>query len=380
MPSSSRPYQSKVLKFVLQQWQQGIERQDRAWRQLQSASVWGAQVAIFPIYAVMRAVKRASFALDSGGSSQQNQSAEPITAAKGNVTDINHSLTAILSHTQQLLSSEQTTQLTITPKRSLVRNVQSLLSMVVRQIWQQPIASLPSTRHSAAITKSRHRSVSITTAHQPQQQSEGLATARSTGIDRKFTSNLLQNGTTLASSLNTHQLVLVSSGNEVFDILTPEQQTDLKHYITCVMQAYWQSRSITRHQPKQLSVKTILAIGTVFIAALPMEFKKAWSQITPTVQGPSLPPLTADPKPRSRIFYPQSSPASTIKARVRRLPNTVANPRRLTSNAPDAFEANVNDIKYLEHPLEGILRWIDRVLTWCENRWQRWLDHRANIG
>ena len=153
MPSSSRPYQSKVLKFVLQQWQQGIERQDRAWRQLQSASVWGAQVAIFPIYAVMRAVKRASFALDSGGSSQQNQSAEPITAAKGNVTDINHSLTAILSHTQQLLSSEQTTQLTITPKRSLVRNVQSLLSMVVRQIWQQPIASLPSTRHSAAITK-----------------------------------------------------------------------------------------------------------------------------------------------------------------------------------------------------------------------------------
>ncbi|MEO0397237.1 MAG: hypothetical protein AAF243_14805 [Cyanobacteria bacterium P01_A01_bin.137] len=380
MPSSSRPYQSKVLKFVLQQWQQGIERQDRAWRQLQSASVWGAQVAIFPIYAVMRAVKRASFALDSGSSTQQNQPAEPITAAKGNVTDIDHSLTAILSHTQQLLSSEQATQLTVTPKRSLVRKVQSLLSTIVRQIWQQPIANLPSARHATAITKSRRRAVGITTAHQIQQQSESLTTARSAGIYRKVTSGLIHNGITLASSLDTHQLVLVSSGNEIFDIFTAEQQADLKHYISCVMNAYWQSRSITPQQPKQLSVKTILAIGTVFIAALPMEFKKAWSQITPAPSGPSLPPLTSEPQPRSRVFYPHSSTSDTIKAHVRRLPNKPINPRRLTSNAPDAFEANVNDIKYLEHPLEGILRWIDRVLTWCENRWQRWLDHRANIG
>ncbi|MEL6232657.1 MAG: hypothetical protein AAFR24_22355 [Cyanobacteria bacterium J06627_3] len=378
MPSSSRPYQSKLLQFVLQQWQQGIERQDRAWRQLQSAGVWGAQVAIFPIYAVMRAVRRASLVLGSG-SARQNQPAAPITAAKGNVTDINHSLTAILSHTQQLLSSEQATQLTITPKRSLVRKVQSLLSTVVRQIWQQPTANLPSARHSAAMTKSRRRAVGLTAAHHTP-QSEGLTTVRSAGIYHRVTSGPMQNGTTLASSLNTHQLVLVSSGNEIFDIFTAEQQADLNHYISCVMNAYWQSRSITSHSPKQLSVKTILAIGTVFIAALPMEFKKAWSQITPTIQEPSLPPLTADPQPRSRIFYPQSSASSTVKARVRRLPNPVANPRRLTSKAPDVFEANVNDIKYLEHPLEGILRWIDRVLTWCENRWQQWLDHRANIG
>ena len=377
MPSSSRPYQSKLLKFVLQQWQQGIERQDRAWRQLQSASVWGAQVAIFPIYAIMRAVKRASFAL---GSDSTHTPAEPITAAKGNVTDINHSLTAILSHTQQLLSSEQTTQLTTTPKRGMVRKIQSLLATVVRQIWQQPRASLPSTRHSAVITQSHSKPGGITTAHQTQQQSEGLTTARSSSLHHRVTSDLIQNGTTLASSLDTRQLVLVSSCNEVFDIFTAEQQADLKHYIACVMHAYWQSHSITPRQPKQLSVKTILAIGTVFIAALPMEFKKAWSQIAPTHQGPSLPSLTADPQPRSRIFYPHSSTASTVKTRVRHLPNNAANPRRLSSNTPDAFEANVNDVKYVEHPLEGILRWIDRVLTWCENRWQRWLEQRANIG
>ncbi|MEO1447555.1 MAG: hypothetical protein AAFV46_15230, partial [Cyanobacteria bacterium J06635_11] len=123
MPSSSRPYQSKLLKFVLQQWQQGVKRQDRAWRQLQSAGVWGAQVAIFPIYAVMRAVKRASFALGSGST---HPPAEPITVAKGSVTDLDHSLTAILSHTQQLLSSEQTAQLAVTSKSGIIRKVQSL--------------------------------------------------------------------------------------------------------------------------------------------------------------------------------------------------------------------------------------------------------------
>lgn len=384
MPSSSRPYQSKLLRFALKQWQQGLERQDRAWRQLQSTAVWGSQVAVFPIYAIMRAVKRASFVLGSGS----GQPERPIaTIAKEKVTDLDHSLTAILTHTQQLLSSDQTAQLAIAPKSSLVRRAKSLLSNAIQRVRQQLPGRLKSTVSSTAIARSQRRSGGLATGHQGQRQTGGLTTATSASMHRRVSSELVQNGTTLASSIESRKLVLVNPSNEIFDIFTPEQQTDLQHYITRVMHAYRQSRTLVPRQTKQLSVKTVLAIGAVFIAALPMEFKKAWAQITPVPQAPSLPHITSpQAEPNSHIFYPPSSTPATVKTRVRHLAHDMSqnidkgHARRLTSDSPDAFEASVNNVSYLEHPLERVLRWVDRLLTWCEHRWQQWLEHRANVG
>ncbi|MBT9317521.1 hypothetical protein [Leptothoe spongobia] len=542
MPSSSRPYQSKVLRFVLKQWQQGLERQDKAWRQLQSTAVWGAQVAIFPIYAIMRSVERARFTFSSGNATQTDQATEPSTAAKGaepsiaakgNVTDINHSLTAILSHTQQLLDPQQTAQLIVAPPSNIIHATQSFLSNALAAIEQRLPIRLQRWRGSQAITKRQRghltshkkpgrgglttvqpgnighshsadllqngttlasslktrRLVLVNPSNEtfdiftPKQQADlkhyincvmnayrqsrtiarrqtkklsvktiltlgeallkslpgklgnawpqitpapqkgsltridhSLSTilshtqellapqqsaqltiaptgnitqknqrdsltkkAHSTEIDRSSTSDLLQNGTTLASSLQTRKLVLVNPSNETFDIFTPEQQADLKHYINCIMNAYRQSRTIARRQTKQLSVKTVLAISTVFLKSLPGEFNKAWKQIAPGPQQEiTLPPIPRDndPKPLTRVFYPHT--VGTVKAR--RSPNHVKRrTHRLTSKSPDAFEANVNDASYLEHPLESILRWIDRVLTWCEHRWQQWVEGRTNL-
>lgn len=373
MPSSSRPYQSKVLRFVLRQWQQGLERQDKAWRQLQSTAVWGAQVAIFPIYAIMRSVKRASFTLSGGKATALNPPIEPIIAAKGNVTDLNHSLTAILSHTQQLLSPEQAGQLITAPKNNIFRKTQSLLSNTINQIEQRLPTSLQVFKRSGTILKTQRGHL---TAHQQARRGNLSPTAASNSMGHRESSDLLQNGTTLASSLKTQKLVLVNPSNETFDIFTAEQQTDLKHYINCVMTAYRQSRTITRRQTKQLSVKTVLAIGAVFLKSLPGEFSKAWLQIAPgPQQTPILPTFTSHgPQPRTRVFYPHTN---AVKAR--RLPAR-GSTRQLASHAPDAFEASINDSSYLEHPLEKILRLIDRVLTWCEHRWQQWIEGRANMG
>ncbi|ESA36057.1 hypothetical protein N836_08740 [Leptolyngbya sp. Heron Island J] len=384
MPSSSRPYKSKLLRFVLQQWQQGLERQDRAWRQLQSTTVWGAQVAVFPIYAIMRSLERARFVLGQSPT-KSDQPTEPMTPAQGNVTDLEHSLTAILTHTQQLLSSEQRGQLAIAPKSSITRTAKHLLVTVVDRIRQQFPKRFQPARETAALAKSRYSSGQLTPNKRPQQKRGHLTTSGSADIHQGAQWGLAQNGTTLASSLKTRNLVVVNLKNEVFDILTPEQQQDLQHYIIRVMHAYQQSRTIVPRQPKQLSVKTILAIGGVFIAALPMELKKAWLQVAPGPELPDLPAPTSSPQPQSRIFYPQSSTPSTVKMRARHLQGDTVNgmdqvQQRLSSNSPDAFEANVNDVSYLEHPLEKILRWIDRVLTWCEHRWQQWLEHRANMG
>lgn len=378
MPSSSRPYKSKLLKFVLQQWQQGLDRQDRAWRQLKSTSTWGAQVAIFPIYAIVRAVERASLILDSD-SSKPNQSPQAVTAAKTNVTDIDHSFAAILTHTQQLLSSQHITQPDIGTEAGLIRRAQSLLTNTIARIRQQ----LPTKPHGlsrfAALTQVQQRSA-LANIRKPQ---HGLTT-RSYSIRRRAASGLLQNGMTLACSIKQQQLVLVNAKNEVFDILTTEEQGELKHYILRIMIAYQQSRMITPHQPKRLSTKTVLAIGAVFIAALPAELKKAWSKIAPGPQLPNLPSLsTNSPEPKFHVFYPSSSTTNTVKTRAHRLSSRASKPQsthQLYGDNSYAFEADVNDIDYLEHPLERVLRWIDRVLTWCEHRWKQWLGGRANMG
>lgn len=555
MPSSSRPYQSKLLRFALQQWQQGLERQNRAWRQLQSTAAWGAQVAVFPIYAIMRAVKRASFVLSSSNATPEESPASEITnAARENVTDIDHTLTAILTHTQQLLASEeksqppivaknplakkahsllsntiaqiqqllpgnaqrranpavsinptqhrsgelihnrsarpssgqlaaratgirhkvaanllqngttlassietrnlilvaphnkafdiltpehqadlkhyidrvmdayrqsrtlsrrptkrlsarialeigassdafltvvlahtqqllspkQKAQLNIAPTGSFIRQIRTLFAGSIRRIRQQLPGSLPSARRNKSSSQAQRRSGDLANPNRTQ-KSGGLQPAVA-AIDHRAASDLLPNGTTLASSIATQKLVLVNASNEVFDIFTPEQQTDLGHYITAVMLAYRQSRSMVPRQTKRLSVKTVLAIGAVFIAALPVEFKKAWVQITPgptpSSRAPSLPHITnnsSTAQPSSRIFYPTSSARGTVRTHVQRLSGHGNNHprRRLTSRSPNAFEVNVNDVSYLEHPLERLLRWVDRILTWCEHRWQK---------
>ena len=254
-------------------------------------------------------------------------------------------------------------QLAIRPKTS--RKAESFLSRRLAQI----VKRLPVRLFRKRSTAVAHRTDKKQRGYLSPQRDQGITTSNAKGLDRQETSTLLQHGTTLASSLKNRHLVLVNAKNETFDIFTPEQQTDLKHYIVCIMNAYQQSRTLARRPTKQLSVKTVLAISAVFVRSLPAEFSKAWLQVAPSPQPePTLPPINS-PQPRSRVLYPRSS--SAIATNARQL-NERESVYQLPSRAPDAFEARVNDTRYLEHPLEKILRLIDRVLTWCENRWQQW--------
>lgn len=372
MPSSSRPYQSKLLRFVLQQWQQGWERQDRAFRQLQTTATWSAQAAVLPLYAIMRAVKRASFTLGSGSKAP----APEITPAHTNVTDIDHSLTAILTHTHQLLSPQQTEQLGFPKETSpLLHKAQRVLAQLLGKV--RPPAKR-ATAHGGPLSPVKKGSSKIVS--QSGGRPQPLATRASELSTNKKTAALVQQGTTLASSLKTRQLVLVNLKNEVFDIFTPAQQKDLQHYIERVMYAYGQTRTIVVRKTKQFSAKTIFTIGGVFIGALSFEFRKAWEQLAPGAQEPNLPVISDTSKPQARVFYPQTVAQKTVRTRAKRLQTKSTERKkhkRISSKAPHAFEANVNDVSYLEHPLERILRLLDRVLSWCEHRLQKWMEHRT---
>ncbi len=46
----------------------------------------------------------------------------------------------------------------------------------------------------------------------------------------------------------------------------------------------------------------------------------------------------------------------------------------LEAAADRCLDAKVVAFEYVEHPLEAVLKWIDRILTWAEGQWQRLLD------
>ena len=324
----------------------------------------------------MRAIKRANFASGSNSNRSAPMSLpKASTQTKNNVTDIEHSYTAILTYTQQILSSEQISQLAASTKQSIIHRVKYSVSRIISQAQQQLPAKLGINSHTLALIKSKQNSHRLTS--ELQQSSKNLATAYSSSIQERTDSNLFKHGTTLASSLKTRQLVLVNADNRIFTIFTPKQQADLQHYISRIIFAYQQSRMVMPRRTKQLSAKSILAIGAAFIAALPVEFRKAWSQIAMDRPRLILPPIAANrssAQPRTRVFYPVSRIVHTgqISSSVR--------PHKLSSSDFNVIETNINNVRYVEHPLEKILRLLDRVLTWCEHRWQQWIERNANMG
>ncbi|MEL7523967.1 MAG: hypothetical protein AAGJ80_20500, partial [Cyanobacteria bacterium J06553_1] len=39
-------------------------------------------------------------------------------------------------------------------------------------------------------------------------------------------------------------------------------------------------------------------------------------------------------------------------------------------SSTDYIEADVITVEYIEHPLEKVLKWLDRLLLWLESRWR----------
>jgi hypothetical protein len=188
MPSSSRPYQSKILRFVLSQFQQGVERHRRAFRQVRSAATWGVQLALSPVYAVLRAARLAGRQLGQATPKRLpllnwfRQGAirrdEPLPGEVSAVDLGAKPIGQILELAVQCLEPAQTSALQLTSPTLVAR---------VRQ-WLVP-------------------------------QSTRLAT---------ISYPTLQG---IASDLETHAILLVGMGNQLWAVLTPVQQSYLKRQI-----------------------------------------------------------------------------------------------------------------------------------------------------
>ncbi|NEP17890.1 MAG: hypothetical protein F6J97_13460 [Leptolyngbya sp. SIO4C1] len=399
--SSSRPYESKVLTFILRQFQQGLERHRRAVRQAKHTATWSFKLALSPVYAVLRATRLAGRQFGSARKAWQlNQSKAGTAAAE-----------------RPALSRRPAAPPAVTfPIESVIASVQSWLSLEPRAAGRLAESSDGASSQSAM----------------------AMVTASPGSIQA------------VASDLERRTLILIGAENAPLDLLTAEQQLRLQQQIFALVEAYWQYRTQTlglgariitslplpagwkqallqgtqtmtlqqwheqvsqilsqqqdsaliktqgrkaRYQqmksrlsarlsaaaPSQLSADLDAEIDYLPVLSIPLASASPFSIGALIAQRRWLGWLVQDRHmPSQPAAPPPVQTASLQRVSVAEAALPRANPSLASELSKAAhqrgkrnLDAEVTQVTYIEHPLEKGLRWIDRLLSWLETLWQR---------
>lgn len=274
-------YQSKVFNFLLRQSMRLQTQTARTWRHLKVATVWGAQILLYPIYLGFQATRlvgkqlqqatrhtlpRLRAATQAIGKSETLATDTPIRQTLASLTSFQVSLPA--SSDVLLLPAESES------------NLERELALYVRQHPDKPATIQMKPIGSASVA------IDAGAASVPD-----VAAVRIQGI-----ASLVENGS----------LVLVTTRNQILDILTFEQQTELTRRMVWELASYWRQRRLTT-PPQQPLLSNYLPLAKVQPNALPpirlFQAIMAWMQ-----QGSVA--VALDLFQESRLVYEQSVPLS----------------------------------------------------------------------
>ena len=204
LPANGR-YQSQLFNFLNRQSQRLKDRCDRAVRHAKMAATWGVQILLYPVYLTVQATRFAGHQIKQAVQQQwlQLQPSKP--------------------------ASPETPPPVDTPIQEVFKTVESFAIAGVQV--QEPIAeTLPTLPALEPAVETATEIVPVTDLETvvPSDEMSLVVSAE----------NELQHQPTLiggvASLLATRTLVLVTTNNEILDILTPQQQQ------TLLQQIYWE--------------------------------------------------------------------------------------------------------------------------------------------
>ncbi|MEO1402686.1 MAG: hypothetical protein AAFV72_15760 [Cyanobacteria bacterium J06635_1] len=419
--SSSRPYESKVLRFFLSQFQQGLERHRRAVRQAQNTAAWGLQVALSPI---QRAAKMAGRQMGAAGvqnlpllgwfrkkneptgteltRSQEPSHAQTLTPSKPKKFSISVLIEASVNFLAPLFSRvsgakrgdreepQSIAPLTDPPRSPLNRGIFTPVTSIA--LLEPPIAELleaiqhwllpeqPTTLSHVPTDRPLQHPTAIAAGL----QTEGVVTQISNSLDLK--SAIAPQG--IASDLSTRSLLLIGLNNTRLDLLSQSQQTLLKHQISALMDAYWQYRTRVPSLRERIAAQLPARWQPALLGEQPARAEQWQTHVKQILTGPLIkqtrlstsltgPPSLATPQPQtatdplsvSTPTHTQGLPNATQSITLGRTAAASATAQTTPSN--DVLSTYATVIGYIEHPLEKLLRWIDQGLTWLENLWSK---------
>jgi hypothetical protein len=303
MPSTHR-FQSRLFQTLQAKFYQLQDRVQLQWRQLKVATDWGAQFSLHSFQVALQASRRSrrslqqrvargmrslSVGLGLAASTPIDQPIQNVLAAL-NIQAL-PAPNCLEKDAQTLVLPTETTQwqLSIQPVAT------QKLSLVEKcgQLWQ----------------KWRGATQRMETAYSP---SSGSDLARTPGA--KLAPIVIQG---VASSLAHQRLVLVASGNRVLDILTAEQQQQLRQRIIFEI-------AVALSMQRRLGTSLPSLPSQTLSQITPLAFLKgAWRQIFQSARSTLLSPAVRLLLPGSRNFASLSS--IRIGLTQKRSPNSLKN-------------------------------------------------------
>jgi hypothetical protein len=282
-------YQSKVLSYVVRQTRHWVEQGSGALRRLKVAATWGAQILLYPAYVTFQALRMA--------------------AAQGRqIWDLG------VPAFRQALQSQPTppppppvalAPTTETPLRHVwetIRGFELPTPLPVIQLPEPPLVDRPPAASGSLVTR---MIAAIARWGQPLSPGKPALAQQDAATTISPPPKGCVQG--IACCLVTRSLVLVTSQNEILDILTPAQQRQLRDRIIGSVADYYyglkseprrplltRSRALIRaSQPLRVAARSHLRALVVFLAALFQAGRQATTQLQSAQPSIATPPLPA---------------------------------------------------------------------------------------
>ncbi|MEH2392999.1 MAG: hypothetical protein V7K21_15560 [Nostoc sp.] len=216
---SSGRYQSKLFNFVHQQSRRVTEQWEHTFRHLQVATKWGVELLLYPVYLLFHS---------SESSGKTLHTKEPQTRLKlqPNDTDFQPEMPNVdtpIQHaleTLHYLSDDQ-------PVSTAAKIFEPFNPLALLGVFRLKFGDNNLT-NNVSLTQSLNITENNTGVLNPSQRENAL----------KQHLPVVQG---IATDLMNRNLVLVTVGNEILDILTPQQQAKLEDRIINEVANYWQS-------------------------------------------------------------------------------------------------------------------------------------------
>ncbi len=418
---ASGPYQSNVLRFFVGQYRKGLDRHRRAVDRTRSdialGTGIGAAMALVPVYAVVRASHAVRQKLTQ--SVRQLQLAATKTQAK-KLIDFSpfkaFSAAPTRAHSRKDKRSKMTAVLSsddfsaVSARETAEAFMLKTLVSVGDVLLPDQISSLAKMPTGWGLAVSRGRGWIRRLAHQ-------MVSAKDDSTQQDINQQgINQQGqiTGVASDLETRSLVLVFRHATVWNGFNPAQQAQLQSQLSRFFSenntasvlnfptingsasplaqpiySFWIAvlRTIVRLRPRNYRQPiAFLMSGLQRLTGKTSKARLASDQILRLMETSSrLRPndlvlsLASLMLPPAKMAVPNASTDTGLLAP--HLSASVDANRAASDQSysdPD-LEANVISVDYIEHPLERLLKWADKILVWVERRWQTFLEWRSHL-
>ncbi len=258
--SSSGVYKSKLFNFLNRRSQQFINQSKIALRHVQVATIWGVQIALYPVYLLIQtsrnfvwqfqesAAKREAISLNNEVDNQQFLSPEVDKPIVQTLELVKEFLPELFSQNLVLGTSQFDNNINNSNPIYPYYQQSSLIDQV-DPVDQDSTLTFSNNIYPYPLRQAQENVQHLSLGGLGEQ--ENLSSILSGEENRLIKAGLFIQG--IANLITSRNLVLVDNNNQILDILTPEQQKKLAEKITWEVASYGYDRRRFLQSQKRIS-------------------------------------------------------------------------------------------------------------------------------